>query len=89
MTKSNNEIIALINKKLPEARAVNVSDWSDKETRIGIWFRGSEDYAKDGKRIFNYYSNTDKMMHTRIEKVLAKHGYYIEPYNSGTVMAYK
>ena len=89
MTKSNNEIIALINKKLPEAMAVNVSEFSEEETRVGIWFCGSEDYAKDGKRIFNYYSNTDKMMHIRIEKVLAKHGYYIEPYDCGTVMAYK
>jgi len=89
MNISNDEIIALINKKLPAARAVPLTDWNSNTTKDGIWFRGSEDYAQDGKRIFNYYSKTAKMMHPRIEKLLAKYGYYIEPYDCGTAMAYK
>ena len=85
---NNNKLIALINKAVPEAQAVCISQWDNSEEGSGIWFRGSEEYTSKGKRVFNYYAEGD-MMHPKIEKLLAKHDYYVSPYDSGTVMAYK
>lgn len=86
---TNNKLIELINKAVPEAKAVCISQWDSNENEnSGIWFRGSEEYTSDGKRVFNYYAEGD-MMHPKIEKLLAKYDYYVSPYDSGTVMAYK
>tara|TARA_R110000822_G_scaffold58434_1_gene146185 strand:+ start:218 stop:481 length:264 start_codon:yes stop_codon:yes gene_type:complete len=85
---TNDKLIALLNKAVPEALAVCISQWDNSEESIGIWFRGSEDYASDNKRVFNYYSDGD-MLHPKLEKLLAKYDYYVSPYDSGTVMAYK
>ena len=85
---TNNKLIELINIAVPEAQAVPIAQWDNSRTDSGIWFKGSEDYTSDNKRVFNYYSEGD-MLHPKIEKLLAKHGYYVSPYDSGTVMAYK
>lgn len=85
---TNNKLIELINKAVPEAQAVCISQFDNSEEGSGIWFRGSEEYTSDGKRVFNYYAEGD-MMHPKIEKLLAKYDYYVSPYDSGTVMAYK
>jgi hypothetical protein len=85
---TNNKLIALINKAVPEAQAVCISQFDNSEEGSGIWFKGSEDYASDNKRVFNIQKYGD-MMHPKIEKLLAKYDYYVSPYDSGTVMAYK
>ena len=90
---NNNTLIALINKAVPEAKAVCIAQWDNSEKGSGIWFKGSEEYTSKGKRVFNYYAEGD-MMHPKIKKLLAKYKYivgiyYVSPYDSGTVMAYK
>ena len=85
---TNNKLIALINKAIPEAQAVCVSQWDNSEEGSGIWFKGSEEYTKEGQHVFSYYAEGD-MMHPKIERLLAKYDYYVSPYDTGTVMAYK
>jgi len=87
-SKTNSKLIALINRAVPEALAVPLSEWTSNEDGDGIWFRGSEEYTSDGGRVFNYYAADGNMMHPTIQKLLDKHGYYAQPYDCGTVMAY-
>ena len=85
---TNNKLIDLLNAAVPECLAVPIAQWDNSRKDSGIWFRGSEDYTSDNKRVFNYYAEGD-MMHPKIEKLLAKYDYYVSPYDAGTVMAYK
>tara|TARA_R110002012_G_scaffold298325_2_gene496672 strand:- start:314 stop:562 length:249 start_codon:yes stop_codon:yes gene_type:complete len=78
-----NALIKKINKAIPEARAVPMADWDGSDD--GIWFRGSEDYVEaDGRLIMS--GGWD--VHPRLEKILDDAGWYAEPYDSGTLMAY-
>lgn len=76
-------LIKKINKAIPEARAVPMADWDGSDD--GIWFRGSEDYVEaDGRLIFG--GGFD--VHPKLEKILDDAGWFAEPYDSGTLMAY-
>ena len=47
------DLIKKINKQIPEANAVPIKEFYDKEITGGIWFKGSEDIAEDGTIIFD------------------------------------
>jgi hypothetical protein len=81
-------LIAKINKAIPEALAVPASEFSGRESDSGIWFRGSEDCAADGNRIFDYY-NMNNMFHPILNKIITDAGWFASPHDAGTLMAYK
>ncbi len=83
---TQNQLITLIKKQFAEALPTPISDWDSTREGEGIWFRGSEDYAKDGTRIFNAYSEDD--VHPKLAELLKDSGWYASPYDSGTLMAY-
>jgi hypothetical protein len=85
------DLIKKINKLIPEAKAVRASDFYNDNSRDGIWFRGSEDYASDGLLIFDYYEEyaIHSKIHPTLEKILTDAGWYGEPYDAGTLMAWR
>ena len=88
MTMNENDLIKIINKQLPEAQAVSIKEFYDT-VEDGIWFKGSEDLAKDDLIIFNYYEKLENQIHPTLSKILDDAGWYGEPYDAGTLMAYK
>lgn len=84
-------LIKKINKELPEAQAVDAEEF-DPQYKNGIWFKGSEDSASDSHYIFNYYEEytQDTMgIHPTLYKILDEAGWYGEPYDAGTLMAWE
>ena len=88
MSKKTQALIETLEKKFPESKPTTTRDFNGVEG--GIWFRGSEDVLANGERVFDYYNEAwDFSINPRIDKVLAKAGYFAEPYDSGTCMAYE
>tara|TARA_B100000795_G_scaffold122512_1_gene91207 strand:- start:2559 stop:2807 length:249 start_codon:yes stop_codon:yes gene_type:complete len=78
-----NALIKKINRELPEAKAVSTKEWDGSDD--GIWFRGSEDYVEADQRLI-FGGGWD--VHPKLEKILHDAGWFAEPYDSGTLMAY-
>jgi len=74
-------LINKINRLIPIAKAVPSSDFTG-EDGDGIWFRGSE-YLHGDHLIFNGYT-----VHPELEEILEDAGWFWEPYDMGTLMAY-
>ena len=74
-------LINKINGLIPIAKAVPSSDFTGEEG-TGIWFRGSEELHGD-HLIFNGYT-----VHPDLEEILEEAGWFWEPYDMGTLMAY-
>ena len=86
---NENDLIKIINKQLPEAQAVPIKEFYEDDSN-GIWFKGSEDYCKaDDLPIFDYYQEFGNDIHPTLSKILDDAGWYGEPYDVGTLMAYK
>ena len=86
---NQNSLIKRINKLMPEAQAVKASEFYNDSSRDGIWFKGSEDFSKDDLRIFDYYEEYGYSIHPKLDKILTNAGWYGEPYDAGTLMAYE
>jgi len=88
-------LIKIINKIIPEARPVPLTEFYDDDSyegiyTEGIWFKGSEDIAKDEISIFDcYLDNETGGVHPKLDQILEEANWYWEPYDSGTLMAYK
>tara|TARA_R110002110_G_scaffold414849_1_gene646152 strand:+ start:54 stop:329 length:276 start_codon:yes stop_codon:yes gene_type:complete len=86
------DLIKKINKQIPEANPVPIKEFYDKEITGGIWFKGSEDIASDGTIIFDgnetFLSETQGI-HPTLYTILENAGWYGQPYDTGTLMAYK
>ena len=90
--KTVNEMVELVNKAYPNARAVPVSEFYDDPSKKGIWFKGSEDCdVVQGNAMFEYY-NEDWLptsgVNPDFDEFMTEHGWFCEPYDSGTLMAY-
>jgi hypothetical protein len=87
-----NNLIEKINKIIPEAKATPIKEFWDNEISSGIWFKGSEDLAKDDVIIFEssetFLSDTEGV-HPTLYKILDDAGWYAQPYDLGTLMAYE
>ena len=84
------DLIKKINKLIPQAKAVKASDFYNDSSTDGIWFKGSEDYCKaDDLPIFDYYEEFGHSIHPTLEKILTDAGWYGEPYDAGTLMAWR
>jgi len=82
-------IIKKINKLYPGVKATPLAEFYGDETVEGIWFRGSENsMAVDGLPLYDCYEEFGYEVHPKVEKVLTKAGWYWEPYDAGTLMAY-
>jgi hypothetical protein len=86
-------LIKKINKIIPTARAFPLSEFYDNPGVEGIWFKGSEDSEINGLPLYNPYCefgiNRDTGgIHIDLYKILEDAGWYPEPYDSGTLMAY-
>jgi hypothetical protein len=85
MTRQN--LIDLINLQMPEVMAVPSEDFDGGAG--GMWFRGSEDVHED-EYVYNAYSYSNTMgVHPKLDAILKRHGWHAEPYDSGTLMAWK
>jgi hypothetical protein len=83
----NQSLIKKLETLFPESVPVSTIEWNGVDS--GIWFKGSEDYLSNGEPVFDHYNaEWDFCINPRIAKVLKKAGYYAEPYDSGTCMAY-
>ena len=78
-------LIKKINAAVPEALATDAIEFYGRKTS-GIWLRGSESIAADYHSIFDYYN--DCALHPKIEKLIKKAGWYVEPYDAGTAILY-
>lgn len=84
---SDDDMIEILNKEFPGCNAVSTEEWDGKKG--GIWFRGSEECEIDELPLYN----SEMFMETFgvnpvVEKLLSYHGWYGEPYDAGTLMAY-
>tara|TARA_R100000935_G_C2799486_1_gene149777 strand:+ start:700 stop:996 length:297 start_codon:yes stop_codon:yes gene_type:complete len=89
---SESKLIAKIEKWLPEAKPTPASHFA--EGYEGIWFRGSEDVAWCGETvddvaIFSPYGEFGDIVHPKLSEILMGAGWYPEPYDAGTLMAFK
>jgi len=87
MKYTEKKLIKLINDKYPTAKATPLSEFYDDDNKVGIWFRGSENYLDDHRLVFDYYY-FENQCHPNIEEILDEAGWFYEPYDSGTMMAY-
>ena len=95
-------MVELVNQVYPNARAVPLSEFYDDPSKKGIWFRGSEDYdviptdiPYEGgvlmDEMFDYYRDAwldTSGVNPVFDKFMVDHGWYCEPYDPGTLMAY-
>jgi hypothetical protein len=90
MTTTNEHMITLLNKRFPGIDAVNTEEFNGEQT--GIWFRNTEGYTINGMPILNVYDMDEVVwimgIHKTLEAFLGDHGWFAEPYDSGTLMAY-
>tara|TARA_R110000751_G_scaffold66278_1_gene135419 strand:- start:344 stop:634 length:291 start_codon:yes stop_codon:yes gene_type:complete len=85
-------LIENINKKFPTLKADTAEEFYNAPDESGIWFRGTEQAEYDGLPFQTDPSveNGLYFMGTLIvlEDFLDLHGYFSEPYDRGTLMAY-
>jgi len=76
-----NKLIKELNKKWPELEAVKSEDFDGSEN--GIWFKGTESALIDGLPLMSDCEPNDTL-----DKYLQNNGFFAEPYDAGTLMAY-
>ncbi len=80
---SESKLIAKIEREFPESKPTPASHFA--EGYEGIWFRGSED-SVDHVPIFDHW---EMAVHPKLSEILMNAGWYSEPYDAGTLMAFK
>ena len=84
---SEENMLELLNKEFPGCKAVSTEEWDG--TKGGIWFRGSEECEVNDLPLYNPEVFQDTFgTNPKLEKILSYHGWYSEPYDAGTLMAY-
>lgn len=83
------KMIEILNEKFTGIKAVPASEFYGKECD-GIWFRGTESADIDGLPVFSDSVFPETMgVNKKLNSELEKNGWYAEPYDSGTLMAYE
>jgi hypothetical protein len=77
------DIIAKLNKKFPRLNAVDSIEFDGRGG--GIWFRQEGELHPDGLPYFDFYGHG---VHPDLESTLESFGFFPEPYDAGTLMAY-
>ena len=84
---SDKKMIDILNDQFPGCNAVSTEEWDGKSG--GIWFRGTEDCEINDMPLYHPEVFMDTFgVNPAVEKVLSYHGWYAEPYDAGTLMAY-
>lgn len=81
MKVTRDEAIEIINKKYPQLRAVPSEDFDGSKN--GIWFKGTECVDFEGLPVLE-----DSMVNEKLDDFLNSLGFFGEPYDAGTLMAY-
>jgi len=81
---SESKLIAKIEREFPESKPTPASHFVEGYEE-GIWFRGSED-SVDHVPIFDHW---EMAVHPKLSEILMNAGWYSEPYDAGTLMAFK
>ena len=79
------KLIKKLNATFPGINAVSTVEWDGNEG--GIWFRQEGNLHPDGTYYFDYYGS--RQVHPEVEKMLDSAGFFAEPYDAGTWMAYR
>ena len=84
-------VLKQLNEKFPACNAVPYNEWTGEEKlhQDGIWFCMEGECAPDGLPLFDYWTEFGEMYHPDLVALLDKHGFYCEPYDSGTLMAWR
>ena len=85
-------LIERLNKAIPICNAVDTEEWDGNKG--GIWFKGSEEVTEDYIQIFDPWLWSDEQgtpysVHPAVYKLVTDNGFHFEPYDNGTMMAYK
>jgi len=81
-----------LNQAFPGLEAVTLDNFygHEKVDQDGLWFRGSEGgEAPDGYPFFDYWGEFGPRYHLKLEALVEKHGFFLEPYDAGTLMAHR
>lgn len=79
-----------INKAFPDANAVTYNEWTGEEKvdKYRIWFRQEGECAPDGMPLHDYWQEWHPDgFHPDLKRLVEKHGFYLENYDAGTMMA--
>ena len=80
-------MIKRLNQMFPCCEAVSTEEWNNQEG--GIWFRGSESCEIDDLPLYNSEIFPETFgTNPVLEEFLKINGWYGEPYDAGTLMAY-
>jgi len=82
MTKA--KLIEKLNKMFPKLNAVDGALFDDNSSN-GIWFRGTEETFIDSQ----YLINDSYEVHPKFEALLHEAGWFGEPYDKGTLLAFE
>ena len=85
MTTESKELIELINAKWPKIEAVPSVNFDGHQGSDGVWFRGTEVCIIGELPVMSDPSN----INPELEAFLTKNGWFAEPYDGGTLLAYK
>lgn len=86
---TKNKLIELLNEKYKEIGATDASEFYGHEAD-GIWFKGTEGQLINGQRIYDETTFFNEGgVNPEFEALLKQHGWYGEPYDAGTLMAWK
>lgn len=80
--KTTDEVIKIINTKYPQLRAVPSEDFDGSTD--GIWFKGTESSDFEGLPVLE-----DSMVNEKLDKFLNSLGFCGQPYDAGTLLAYR
>ena len=88
MTKptTQNAMIKKLNKAFPNCNAVCSTEWDGRKG--AIWFRGGQ-MPEDMPVYSQEYFFEEGGTHPELEAMLQANGWYSEPYDSATLMAYQ
>ena len=81
-----------LNQAFPGLDAVTLDNFygHDKVDQDGLWLKGSEDgVGPDGYPFFDYWQEFGPMYNRMLENFVEKHGFFLEPYDAGTLMAHR
>ena len=87
-------LINKINKLMPAAGAIPLSEFYDDPEVVGIWFRQEGNEHSDGLPIYDCYCEfgihrRTNGVHGKLDKILEAAGWFASPYDAGTLMAYQ